>query len=112
MVKVYPNHLFNQEITVISGGTSYDEYGIETYSSVVVSSGSARLQFTDERVIDETGAFLGTLVKVWTTPTISGVVGQLVEIDSRKYRINGAHPQFDGRGVLRLNEFTLTEVLE
>ena len=112
MVKVSPSHLFNQEILLISGGISFDEYGEQTYSHVVVSSGSARLQIKDERVVTTAGIVTVTDVRAYIDPTVSGTIGQLVEIDGQQFKINAVRKMVDGRGLGRLNLLILDEVTE
>jgi hypothetical protein len=113
MVRTHPDHLFNQTIVVVSGGATFDEYGEETYSDVVVSSGLGRFQTSTVRVVSAGQIVVGTETKVWTQTTTSGSIGFHVELsDGRKYRINGIVPKIDGKGLERVKTWILGEVSE
>jgi len=112
MVRPYPTHLLNQEITVISGGIGYDEYGQETYSEAIVSSGTARLQFEDIRTVVAGGTIINSVAKAYISPTVTGVIGQNVEISGQKFKVNSIRPVVDGRGITRLKVLLLDEVAE
>jgi len=113
MVKISPTHLLNQEITVISGGLDYDDFGIATFSQTIVSSGTARLQIQDVRTVGDGGVITSTAARAYVDPTtVSGEIGQMVEIDSQKFKINSVRDMIDGRGFTRLRILNLDEVGE
>ena len=112
MVKSVPEHLFNQPIAVISGSTTYDEYGMETFGYDVLTSGTGRLQYSNIRTVTEDGINHAAEIRFFTSPIVSGTVGNTVEIDSTKYKIAAVAKRVDGRGIERLRIFELTEVSE
>jgi hypothetical protein len=113
MVRTHPDHLFNQEIVVVSGGATFDSYGEETSIQIVVTSGSARFQTSTIRVVDAGQIIVGTETRAWVSPTTSGSIGHYVELsDGRKYRINGEEPKIDGKGGTRVKTWILGEVSE
>lgn len=110
MVRATPYHLLNQEITVISGGLSYDLYGEHTYSTVVVSSGSARLQFEEVRTIDSGNVVIATTAVAYVDPLLEVDPGHLAVIAGTKYRVTATRPLTDIIGRDRLKRLVLNEV--
>lgn len=110
MVRLAPEHLLNQEITVISGGMGYDSYGETTYSEVVVATGSGRLEYFDERTVDAGGEIVRGRTRVWVNPTLDVVSGQVVVVAGTKYKTNFVEKLVDGRGYLRLKVLQVDEV--
>ena len=111
-MRVYPEHLLNQELTVVSGGLSVDGYGESTYSEVVVSSGSGRLEFVDVRTTTPAGTDITQQIRCWVKPSLEIATGHLVEIESTKYRVGSIERFYDGKGTLRLKGLVLSEVAE
>ena len=114
MVRTHPDHLFNQQITVVSGSSSFDAFGEEVYGTEIVASGIARFQTNTVRVLGAGGNMITTSeTKVWTKPSTPGSVGHYVELsDGRKYRINVVEPKIDGKGGTRVQTWVLGEVVE
>lgn len=112
MVKNVPEHLFNQFLTVVSGGLSYDEYGQETYSSVVLTSGTARIEPLREREVDTADTTIVSTTRAFVRPTFSGTVGSFAETGGQRFRINEVREHYDGRGIIRLKSLMLGEVGE
>jgi len=112
MIKISPNHLFNQEITLISGGRTFDEDGEPVYSEQITSSGAGRLEFEDVRVVTAAGIVLATNIRAYVDPTLSGAIGDFVGVDGQRFKINNVRKMIDGRGFSRLNVFILEEVGE
>jgi len=112
MVRQTPIHLFNQEVTVISGGLSFDEYGIETFSEQIVASGVGRIETEDVRIVEDGGVVYATSIRLFTPPTVSGAIGQHMEVGGQKFKVNALRPMVDGRGIERFKVYVLDEVAD